>query len=73
MLDVVETLFQKSANYILPEKIKEAVIKEENLDDSYELYSVSFEKDVWPNHCLNGYSLRFCISMLEDAQKYQVA
>lgn len=73
MLDAVETLFQKSTNHILPEKVKEAIIREENLGDTYYLYRVSFEKDVWPNHHLNGYSLRFCIAMLEGAQKYQVA
>lgn len=69
MLDVVETLFQKSTNHILPEKTKEAINSEENMDDVHELYSVSFEKDVWPNHRLNGYSLRFCIAMLEGDQK----
>lgn len=73
MLDVVETLFQKSTNHILHEKIKEAIISEGNMDDDYDLYSVSFEKDVWPNHRLNGYSLQFCIAMLEDSQKHQVA
>tara|TARA_R110001583_G_scaffold195438_1_gene373550 strand:+ start:9630 stop:10733 length:1104 start_codon:yes stop_codon:yes gene_type:complete len=73
MLDAAETLFHKSTNHILPEKIKEAINREENLDDIYDLYSVSFEKDVWPNHRLNGYSLRFCIAMLEDSQKHQVA
>ncbi len=70
MLDAVETLFQKSTNHIVPEEIKEAIIREENLDDTHDLYSVSFEKDIWPNHSLNGYSLRFCIAILEDAQKY---
>ncbi|ODB99322.1 hypothetical protein A3197_14425 [Candidatus Thiodiazotropha endoloripes] len=73
MLDVVETLFQKSTNQILPEKIKEAIISEENMDDIYDLYSVSFEKDAWPNHRLNGYSLRFCIAMLEGDLKPQIA
>ena len=72
MFDAVETLFQKSTSHILPEKIKEAIISEENLDDTYELYRVSFEKDAWPNHRLNGYSLRFCIAMQEGSQKYQV-
>lgn len=73
MLDVIWTLFQKSTNHILPEKIKEAIISEENMDDIYDLYSVSFEKDAWPNHRLNGYSLRFCIAMLEGDLKPQIA
>ncbi len=72
MLNVAEMLFQRSTNHTLPEKIKEAIISEENLDDVYDLYSLSFEIDVWPNHRLNGYSLRFCIAMLEDSQKHQV-
>jgi hypothetical protein len=73
MLDVIGTLFHKSTNHILPEKIKEAIINEENMEDIYDLYSVSFEKDAWPNHRLNGYSLRFCIAMLERDLKHQIA
>ncbi|AFU97813.1 hypothetical protein [Simiduia agarivorans] len=70
MLDAVETLFQKSTNHILPEKIKEAIINEKNIDDIYDLYSVSFENEVCANHRLNGSTLRFCIAMLEDSQKH---
>lgn len=72
MLGAAETLFQKSTNHSLPNKVKEAIIKEENLEISYDLHHLSFEKDIWPNHSLNGYTLRFCISMQENARESQI-
>jgi len=65
MLEVAETLYQKSVGKKLPEEFQKIIFDEEKHEHQYGPYKVSFKKDVWPNHSLKGYSLNFHISIAE--------
>jgi len=72
MLEISEALYKQAVGGDFPVEFQRATLSESNLECVHPPYNLAFEKDVWPNHRLNGYSLNFCISMLKCAQESQI-
>jgi len=64
MLGISETLYQHAVGEDLPIEFQKAICIEESRKIEYPQLKVFFEKRIWSEHRLNGYSLIFCISNL---------